>query len=58
MRSELALPPAQAVPQDPLKAAWLQQAEVSAGHRDAPVLPRAALVASVRAAAGPLPEEA
>jgi hypothetical protein len=44
MRSELALPLAQAVPQVPLKVAWLQQAEVAAGagHPDASVLPRAA----------------
>ena len=57
--SERALPQAQAVPQGPLKVAWLQQAEVSAEHPDAPVLPRAAAEsASVRAAAGPLPEEA
>jgi hypothetical protein len=56
--TEQALPPAQAVPQDPLKAAWLPQAEEAAGHPDAPVLPQAAESASVRAAAGPLPEAA
>ncbi|WP_334532551.1 hypothetical protein [Bradyrhizobium sp. AZCC 2230] len=58
LRSELALPPAQAVPQGPLKVVWLQQAE--AGHPDAPVLPRAAAEesVSVRAAAGLLPEAA
>jgi hypothetical protein len=55
LRSGLALPPAQAVLQVPLKVAWLQQAE--AVHLDAPVLPRAAAASSVRAA-GPLPEEA
>jgi hypothetical protein len=56
LRSGLALPLAQAVPQDRLKVAWLPQAEV---HPDAPVLPQAAAeLASVRAAAGPLPEEA
>jgi hypothetical protein len=58
LRSELALPPAQAVPQDLLKAAWLQQAE-EAGHPDAPVLPRAAAAAeSASVRAGLLPEEA
>jgi hypothetical protein len=56
LRSGLALPPAQAVPQGPLKVAWLQQAEVSVGQPDAPVLPRAAAESvSVRAAAEPLP---
>ena len=58
LRSELALPPAQAVPQDLLKAAWLQQAE-AAGHPDAPVLPRAAAAAeSASVRAGLLPEAA
>lgn len=57
LRSGLALPPALVVPQVPLKVAW-QQAEVSAGQPDAPVLPRAAESVSVRAAAGPLPEAA
>ncbi|TYL91193.1 hypothetical protein FXB40_29100, partial [Bradyrhizobium rifense] len=61
LRSGLALPPAQAVPQDPLKVAWQQQAGVAAGHLDAPVLPRAAAggeSALVRAAAGLPPEAA
>jgi hypothetical protein len=55
LRSGLASPPAQAVPQ---KVAWPQQAEV-AEESDAPVLPRAvAESVSVRAAAGPLQEAA
>jgi hypothetical protein len=58
LRSGLVLPPAQAVPQDPLRVASQQQAEVAAGHPDAPVLPRAAAEesVSVHAAAGRLPE--
>ncbi|MET4391156.1 hypothetical protein ABIB73_006943 [Bradyrhizobium sp. F1.4.3] len=55
--SERASPSAQAVPQGPLTAALLPQAEVSAGQPDAPVLPRAASAAvSVHAAVGPQPE--
>jgi hypothetical protein len=56
LRSGLALPPAQAVPQDPLKVAWLPQAEEAAVHLDAPVLPRAA-AESASVSAGLLPEE-
>lgn len=58
-RLALSSEPASAVRQEPLKAAWLREAGVSAGPPDAPVLPRAAEVsASVRAAAGLLPEAA
>ncbi|WP_456676376.1 hypothetical protein [Bradyrhizobium sp. RDM12] len=52
LRSELALPP-QAAPQEPLTAAWLQQA----GQPDAPVLPQAAAGSVSVRAAGLLPEE-
>ncbi|MET4801805.1 hypothetical protein ABIA96_004388 [Bradyrhizobium sp. LB11.1] len=57
LRSERASPPGQAGPQGPLQAARLQQADVSAGSLDAPVLPGAA-AEPVHAAAGLLPEEA
>ncbi|MDN3277713.1 hypothetical protein QWJ07_25845 [Frankia sp. RB7] len=59
LRSELASPPAQVVPQGPLKVVWLQQAEMLAAHPDVPVLPQAgAELVSVRAGLPPEEEAA